>query len=190
MVSYYFTKMVIAFVSGKGGVGKSSLCYLTALGLREAGKTVSVEDLDPQKSITAWINPERDGIGEKGDFHLIDTRPAIDNKSVHDAIARADRIIMPCTPSPGDLSAAKATLDVVNQFKKTKAKVFMALNRVRPGTNFSKEAPEILEALGVPLLQNSMPERQSIQKAVLFGWKALDASTQASVFRLTIETIS
>jgi chromosome partitioning protein len=182
--------MIIAFVNGKGGVGKSSLCYLTALGLREAGKTVSIEDLDPQKSISAWINAERDGITGEGEFHLIDTRPAIDSESVHDAISRADRIIMPCTPSPGDLSAAKATLDVVNQFKRPEAKVFMALNRVRPGTNFSKEAPEILEALGVPLLQNSIPERQSIQKAVLFGWKALDAATQASVFKLTIETVS
>ena len=100
--------MIIAFVNGKGGVGKSSLCFLTALGLREAGMTVSVEDLDPQQSISAWIDTERDGISEKGEFHLIDTRPAIDNETVHGAISRADRIIMPCTcllytsPSPRD----------------------------------------------------------------------------------------
>lgn len=182
--------MIIAFVNGKGGVGKSSLCFLTALGLREAGMTVSVEDLDPQQSISAWIDTERDGISEKGEFHLIDTRPAIDNETVHGAISRADRIIMPCTPSPGDLTAAKATLNVVNEYKQKDAKVFMALNRVKPGTNFTKDAPDILKSLGVPLLQNAMPDRQSIQKAVLAGWKAIDPATQAIIFKLTIETIS
>lgn len=184
--------MIIAFVNGKGGVGKSTFCFLTALGLRGAGKSVSIEDLDPQKSISAWVNAERDGISKSGqeEFHLIDTRPAIDDQSVHDAIERADRIIMPSTPSPGDLSAVKASYDVVQKFKRKGAKVFVALNCVRPGTNFSQDAPEILSGLGLPLLQNALPDRQSIQRSVLLGWKAMDPGTQTAVFKLTIEIIS
>ena len=184
--------MIIAFVNGKGGVGKSTFCYLTALGLKEAGKSVSIEDLDPQKSISAWVKPDRDGITNKGneDFQLIDTRPAIDHPSVHDAIARADRIILPSTPSPGDLSAVKASYDVVQRFKRKDAKVFVGLNAVRPGTNFSQDAPGILESLGLPLLQNAMPDRQAIQRSVLLGWKAMDSGTQTAVFKLTIEIVS
>jgi len=121
--------MKIAFVNGKGGVGKSTLCFLTALGLREAGKSVSVEDLDPQKSISAWINGDRDGIEKDGgEFALIDTRPAIDDESVHDAISRADRVILPCTPSPGDLTAAKASLAVVKKYRKRRGKVCSSLS--------------------------------------------------------------
>jgi chromosome partitioning protein len=184
--------MIISFVNGKGGVGKSTFCFLTALGLRQAGKNVSIEDRDPQKSISAWINAERDGISkdQQKDFHLIDTRPAIDNETVHEAIAIADRIIIPSTPSPGDLSAVKATYDVVKQFKRPGAKVFIGLNCIRPGTNFSQDAPEILAALGVPLLKNSMPDRQSVQRSVLLGWKAMDSSTQTAVFKLTLEIVS
>jgi len=182
--------MKIAFVNGKGGVGKSTLCFLTALGIREAGKSVTIEDLDPQRSISAWINEERDGIGAGGEFTLIDTRPAIDDESVHDAISRADRIIMPCTPSPGDLTAARATLDVVKKFKKRGSKIYVALNCVRPGTNFSQDAPEVLEQLGAPLLNSNIPDRQCIQRAILLGWRAMDADTQARVLKLTIEMIS
>jgi chromosome partitioning protein len=184
--------MVITYVNGKGGVGKSTFCFLTALGLRQAGKSVSIEDRDPQKSISAWVSAERDGIlkNGQGEFHLIDTRPAIDNDSVHEAISIADRIIIPSTPSPGDLSAVKATCDVVNQFKRKGAKVFIGLNCVRPGTNFSQDAPEILSALGIPLLQNSLPDRQSVQRAVLLGWKAMDSVTQTAVFKLTLEIVS
>ena len=50
-----------------------------------------------------------------GEFTLIDTRPAIDHKSVTKAIAQADRIVMPCTPSPGDITAARATVEVVRR---------------------------------------------------------------------------
>lgn len=182
--------MIISFVNGKGGVGKSTLCFLTALGIREAGKSVSVEDLDPQQSISSWIDEDRDGIGEGGEFILVDTRPALEDERVHEAISRSDRIIMPCTPSPGDLTAAKATLDVVNKFKRDDSKVYMALNCVRPGTNFSQDAPEILRQLGAPLLQSALPDRQCIQRTVLNGWKAMNADTQATVFKMTIEILS
>lgn len=183
--------MIIAFVNGKGGVGKSTFCFLTALGLKEAGKAVSVEDLDPQQSLTAWINKERDGIGrEGGDFTLIDTRPAIDDDSVHDAISRADRIIMPSSPSPGDLMGMKNTLEIVEKFKQPKSKVFVALNSVHPGTIFSQTAPEVLKRLGASVLSSSIPERQCIQRAIIKGWKALDPDTQAKVFKLTIEMVS
>jgi len=185
--------MKIAFVNGKGGVGKSTLCFLTALGIKEAGKSVSVADLDPQQSISAWIDAERDGISpgqEGGEFTLIDTRPAIEDQSVHDAISLADRIILPCTPSPGDLTALRASLDVVNEFRRGSSKVYVALNCVRPGTNLSKDAPDILRRLGAPVLFPGIPDRQCIQRAILSGWGAMDADTQATVLSLTIEMVS
>ena len=183
--------MNIAFVSGKGGVGKSSLCFLTALSLRDAGKAVVVDDRDPQKSVSSWIDGERDGFASGGgEFTLIDTRPAIDHKSVKRAIEEADRIVIPSTPSPGDITAARATVEVVQSLMKKGAKASLVLNMVKANTNFAEDAPALLESLGIPLMNTRIPDRQSIQRAVLLGWKALDSKTQGTIFKLALEILS
>lgn len=189
--------MSIAFVCGKGGVGKSTLCYLVGLGLKEAGKTVAIEDRDPQKSISSWVDPERDGIsivqpGEQwgGEFRLIDTRPAIDDESVLDAIRTVGGVVMPCSPSPGDVSTVRATIEVVQSLKQPEATASLVLNKVVPGTILSQEAPEMLRELGAPLLTTQLPERQGVQRAVLLGWKALDAKTQGTVLKLALEVLA
>ena len=183
--------MNIAFVSGKGGAGKSTLCFLTALSLRDAGKAVTVDDRDPQGSVSSWIDVERDGISNGGgEFTLVDTRPAIDHKSVKRAIEEADRIVMPCTPSPGDITAVRATVEVVRGLMKKGAKASLVLNMVKPRTNFAEDAPALLESMGVPLMNTQIPDRQSIQRAVLLGWGALDSKTQGTIFKLALEILS
>jgi len=191
--------MKIVFACGKGGVGKSTLCYLMALGLKQAGKQVVVEDRDPQKSITAWVNPERDGVGlveasddtaAAGGLHLVDTRPAIDDDSVLAAIGEADRLVVPCSPSPGDISAIGATLSVIGNLKRPDARVMVVLNKLRPGTILAQEARTLLESFGHPVLVTELPERQCVQKAVVQGWDALDPKTEGVVFKLAVEVIS
>lgn len=177
----------IAFVNNKGGVGKSTACFLTALGLGRAGREVVIEDLDPQKSLSAWIDAERDKIGKSGGVTLIDTRPAVDDENVMKAIARADRIVMPCSPSPGDIIGMKGSIDTVNRLKKKDAKVFVLLNRTKPRTKHSKNARGLIEGLGVKVLEVSLPDRECIQDIVTDGWKAMDAATQATVLEMTIE---
>ena len=44
----------IAFVSSKGGVGKTTSALLLALGLAERGLTVSIVDSDPNLPLKAW----------------------------------------------------------------------------------------------------------------------------------------
>ena len=183
--------MKITFVSGKGGVGKSTLCYLTGLSLRDAGKTVSIEDRDPQRSISSWIDHERDGFSNpEADFDLIDTRPALDDESVSRAIQEADRVIMPCTPSPGDLTAARATIQVVRGLMRKGARAYLVLNRVKSGTNFSIEAPETLRTFNTSVMNTEIPERQCIQRAVLLGWRGLDSKTQGTILKLALEVLS
>lgn len=177
----------IAFVNNKGGVGKSTACFLTALGLGRAGKAVQIEDLDPQKSVTAWIDEERDGIGGKGGMILIDTRPAVDDETVMDAIARADVIVMPCSPSPGDIIGMKGSIDTVMKLKKRGAKVVVLLNRAKPRTRHTRDAKGLIEGLGVKVLEVAIPDRECIQDIVTDGWKAMDPATQGTVLEMTIE---
>ena len=189
--------MNIVFASGKGGVGKSTLCYLTALALQQAGKSVCVDDRDPQRSITSWVVPDRDNLalvdgrgGAAGEFRLVDTRPALDDESVRLAVKSADLIVMPCTPSPGDLTAARATVELVDRLRRKTARAALVLNKVKAGTVLAQDAPDLLGGLGAPVMSTAVPDRQNIQRAVLLGWDALDAKTQAVLFKLALEILA
>jgi hypothetical protein len=46
---------IVAFVSGKGGVGKTTLGFLLGLALQRAERRVNFLDLDPQASLTSLI---------------------------------------------------------------------------------------------------------------------------------------
>lgn len=52
---------ILNFWNVKGGVGKSSLCYLTGEILRDSGKDVLFIDCDPQRSITKTILDDLEG---------------------------------------------------------------------------------------------------------------------------------
>lgn len=189
--------MKIAFVCGKGGVGKSTLCFLVGLGLEQAGKRVAVEDRDPQRSIAGWIQPDRDRIQVLqenaewgGDFHLVDTRPAIDDASVTRTIGEADFIIIPCSPSPAAISAMAATATVVTSLKRPEAKALILLNQINPRTILGRTARAGLEDLGIPVMKTQLPDLESIRWAITDGWDALEEKTQATVFQLALEVLA
>lgn len=185
--------MRVAFISGKGGVGKSSLCYGVALALAQAGKSVAVEDRDPQQSITGWIQHERDGILEnasEAEVVLVDTPPNLEAETVREAIATADRIAVPLTPSPADIGAGKATVAVVREFMGEGGLAVAVVNQVRKGTALSEAVPDIVALLGLPVLATHVPARQSIQRAVLSGWKGLDTPSREAFLRLALELLA
>ena len=182
--------MKLCFVNGKGGTGKSSVCYLTGLALAQAGKSVGIRDLDPQKSITGWIDQERDGITESGEIELIDTRPAIDDRAVTGAIESADVIVVPVSPSPADLGTARATVDVIREHKRKDAAAVLVINRARSHTTFTDNARDVLGVLDLPIAAAEIPERQCIQRAVLGGWRELDADTKGRFLNLAIELMT
>jgi len=183
--------MNIAFINGKGGVGKSTLCYLMALALREAGKSVGINDLDPQKTLSTIIDFEKDGIGEEGDFLLIDTMPNLQNRDVLDAIKAADRIVIPCTPDPFALPVTISTAEVVKELKRESAKAFVALNQMQAGTRLGVAAPTALrQHLAFPILNTEIGYRQSIKRVSAEGWGKLDREVKESVLKLAVEVIS
>ena len=182
--------MKIVFVNGKGGTGKSSVCYLVGLALAQAGKSVSIRDLDPQRSLTGWINQERDGFTDSGEIELIDTRPAIDDRGVTEAIESADVIVIPVSPSPADLGTARATVDVIREHKQKGAAGVLVINRARTHTTFTDNARDVLSVLDFPVAIAEIPERQCIQRAVLGGWSELDADTKGRFLNLAIELMT
>ena len=183
--------MKIAFVNGKGGVGKSTLCYLMALALREAGKEVGILDRDPQETLAGIIRAKHDDIGEAGEFLLIDTAPNLLAEEVAATIKEADRIVIPCTPDPFALPVTISSAQAIAELKRKKAKAFVVLNQMQSGTKLGIAAPAVLrKALSLPMLNTEIGFRHSIKRVSAEGWGKLDREVKESVLKLALEVIS
>jgi chromosome partitioning protein len=116
-----------AFVSQKGGSGKTTLCTQLAVYAVECGEGVAVIDLDPQGSALAWARvrgtkvpavlpakPEQiPELVEKSPLFgvsllMIDTMPHSDAGALA-AIRAADLVISPTQPSFFDVAALRDT---------------------------------------------------------------------------------
>lgn len=99
---------VIAIVSRKGGTGKSTTAQAIADGIRRAGYSVLLIDLDSQHNLTAAMGADPNGLNST-DLFDINIRPAklIQNTPNGDIIAGSD-----------DLAAGDAVLTDNGQLKK------------------------------------------------------------------------
>jgi chromosome partitioning protein len=128
---------VIALISQKGGVGKSTLAgHLAVEAESHRDGPVALIDTDPQGSLSAWWNVREaeTPVFVRGDLAklktqlkqlagrgielvVIDTPPAITDNIK--AVAQvSDLVIIPTRPSPHDLRAVGATVDQVESTKK------------------------------------------------------------------------
>jgi len=124
---------VISLVSRKGGSGKTTIAG--HLGVALPGK-VAFMDTDPQGSLSSWWNdrqaetpgfvrvtpqklPARIAQLAKGEFDymVIDTPPDL-GRALGAAIEVSDLVLVPIRPSPHDLRAVGATVDMVKAEKK------------------------------------------------------------------------
>jgi chromosome partitioning protein len=129
--------IVVAIASQKGGSGKTTLSGHLAVEAEKAGAgPVTIIDTDPQGSLAQWWNARAartPHFAKVGAFELdsalnhlartgtrlaiIDTPPAISD-SIQHVIAHADMVIVPTRPSPHDLRAVGATVDMAERFGK------------------------------------------------------------------------
>lgn len=170
------------------------MAHFTAVAVAKAGRSVRVVDLDPQASLTAWANPQRDGydLGDgEADFIISDTPPNLEHPEVHRAIAESDTVVVCASPSPADVGAVRATLEAIRHHRKRRgAKVLVVLNQGKKGTMLTEAAGDALRELGEPVAATIIPQRQAIQKALLVGWSGLGSEEREAFFRLALEIIS
>ncbi len=143
---------VVTIAQQKGGAGKTTLAAHTAVALAERGYRVALIDIDPQGSLTKWhyIREEHFGEGNTGlsfsslsgwriggeiarlrrthDIILIDSPPHIETEA-RTAIRHADQVILPVQPSPTDLWATEATIELC---RTEEIPAHIVLNRVNP----------------------------------------------------------
>jgi chromosome partitioning protein len=162
-------RSVISVVQRKGGVGKTTVAISLAGELYRRGLLVDVVDADPQRSAAEWAAPGRlpfriselplrvGGAAQWADMirsmpgatTIIDTPPH--EYAVGAAVAVADVVVLPCTPSGLDLSATEQAIAAIVYARDKRGVDVPALllpNRVDPRTLEGQQIVEALEELG------------------------------------------
>jgi chromosome partitioning protein len=155
---------VLVLASQKGGSGKTTLSGHMAVEAERAGLgPVALIDTDPQGSLAQWWNARAEstpyfaqvGILDLGDAleHLrksgvrlavIDTPPAITD-SIAKVVAHADLVLVPTRPSPHDLRAVGATVDIAERFEKH---LVFVINAATPRARITGDAAIALSQHG------------------------------------------
>ena len=155
---------VLAFTSQKGGSGKTTLSGHIAVQAELAGEgPVVLVDTDPQGSLTEWWNEREaptpafaqtnvsrlitdlDELRSQGfKLAIIDTPPAI-TLAIQSVIAVSDLIVIPTRPSPHDLRAAGATVELADRTDKP---FMFVVNGATPRARITSDAAIALSQHG------------------------------------------
>jgi chromosome partitioning protein len=180
----------IVTASQKGGSGKTTLSGHLAVEADHAGAgPVALIDTDPQGSLALWWNSRAQatphfvkvGLLDLGDalnqlktagFRLavIDTPPAI-TSSISHVVAYADLVVIPTRPSPHDLRAVGATVDIAERHQKP---VIFVLNGATPRARITGES-------AVALSQHGTVAPVTIHHRVDFAASMIDGRTVGEV---------
>lgn len=165
---------VITIAQQKGGAGKTTVAAHLAVALSQKGRRVAIIDIDPQGSLTHWhsIREERFGEGYTGltfaavsgwrvasevsrlkkmhDYIVIDSPPHTETEA-RTAIRAADLLIIPVQPSPTDLWASKATVELA---RTENVPVRVLMNRVSANSRLAATISAELTDLAKTMLGN------------------------------------
>lgn len=175
---------VIAFMTQKGGTGKTSLAASVGVAAQEAGERVYLIDLDPQGSLVSWgerreadepgvdsttpnkLTAALEGLAKaKYTLVIIDTQ-GIDSAATSAAMRSADLALVPARASLLDIEAAKPTMASLMKLNRDYA---LILNQCPPGrTSRMQDASRALSMLGV-LAQPCIAQRADHTDAIAFG---------------------
>ncbi len=175
---------VLAFLSQKGGAGKTTLAVHTAVAAHEADQDVVLIDTDPQRSASVWGDARQNAApivatasvseldrvlkaarDEEMDLAIVDAAPHAAPEAAR--IARvADLVAIPCRPTAFDLAAAEGAVRIV---KAAGARAVFVLSAC------PFRAPEIAETRGalgehgLPVAPVEITERRAFARAVATG---------------------
>ncbi len=175
----------VAFVTQKGGCGKSTLAACLAVAAHETGERVFIIDLDPLKSLVSW-SKSRDAedipvvhvtldklartlkeLQALGVTLAILDAPGGDSAALAAAIKSATLCVIPVRPNAFDLEASAKTRDVVKAHKREFA---FALNQCPPAQQNARieHGVEALDSMGA-LLAPLLTTRVDYQEAARWG---------------------
>jgi chromosome partitioning protein len=183
---------IITIAQQKGGAGKTTLAAHLAVAWQQAGHKVAVIDIDPQGSLTRWIetreavlngNPnlvhsriagwrtqrEAEHLARSNDLVVIDSPPHAETEA-RIAVRVASLVVVPVQPSPMDVWATQPTIDLGKQ---EKVRILLVLNRVPARSKMTeelvREIKKLLTPPAVDLAETAIGNRIGYAGALLAG---------------------
>ncbi|MDO9713151.1 ParA family protein [Paracraurococcus lichenis] len=181
---------VLVLASQKGGVGKTTIAGHIAVAAEARGAgPVALIDTDPQGSLAAWWNGRkaetplfarasveslRDQLAALRDHGIalvvIDTPPAI-TESIRAVVEVADLVLIPTRPSPHDLRAVGATVDLIERCRRP---MVFVVNGATPRARITADA-------AVALSQHGTVAPATLHQRVDFASSMIDGRTVQEV---------
>lgn len=156
----------------KGGVGKTTIATHLAAESAVAGHNVVLVDADPQRSATRWCQRRAgmasavlplDGsrkswvkhIPEDTQRIIVDAPAGAMGNELESFLDIADAVIVPIQPSALDIEASIGFIESLGKHprvRKGKLRVGLVGNRLKPNTNATQQALEVLRSWPFPLV--------------------------------------
>jgi len=181
--------LIISLLNQKGGVGKTTLAVHVAMALARRGRRVLLVDADPQHSALDWNEAREEspcfpviGLATKTlhrdisahkknyDDIIIDGPPRV-NELARAAIMAADLVLVPVTPSPYDVWAAKEITDLLDEASafKPDLKSAFVINRKIANTAIGRDVSDALAGYPFPVLKAAITQRVAFAESAAQG---------------------
>lgn len=188
--------LVITIAQRKGGAGKTTLAAQLTVAWARSGARVATLDADPQGSLAAWVDLRRARLGKEAigfefaalpgwrasqwvedrareaDLVVIDNPPQAETEA-RIAVRAAKLVLIPAQPSPLDLWATEATLEMARDERRTS---LVVLNRVAPRSGLTEEIAADLIGAGVSLSATRIGNRIAFVRAMAQGLGVVESA--------------
>ena len=169
--------MIIAIVSPKGGVGKTTTAIHIAGILTQHGTTLLV-DGDENRSSVGWskrgslpfrvcAETQAARYAPEATHIVIDTAARPPREEIEELLETADALIVPCTPDALSLHSLAAFGDILKASAKDKFRVLLTM--VPTVGKDGEEVKAVLSDAGLPLFSGHIRRAVAFQKAALAG---------------------
>jgi len=170
----------------KGGTGKSTVVFNLALWLANAKQSVVLCDLDPQNTLRDAIDVRVEegyeptisvfgSIPKNSSGNVIIDIGLSDMDAARTALGRADRVLIPVTPSQADVWATQQFLGIIDESTRGNEKkpdVLAFINRAdtHPAATENMETQEVLKQIpGMDVLDHFLSQRMAFRRSFSEG---------------------
>ncbi|HKM69234.1 MAG TPA: ParA family partition ATPase [Stellaceae bacterium] len=188
--------LVITIAQRKGGAGKTTLAAQLAVAWARQGARVALLDIDPQGSLAMWVDLRRARLGagaigfdfaalpgwraaqwiddraRSTDLVVIDSPPHAETEA-RIAVRAAGLVLVPLQPSPLDLWATGATLEMARDERR---RALVVLNRVPPRSSLTDRVAADLARMNATLAATRVGNRVALTRAMALGLGVVESS--------------
>jgi chromosome partitioning protein len=200
---------ILTVASTKGGAGKTTMVMALAGTLAAEGLRVAVVDADPNRAYATWASEAYEGppvamraeadetrlaaaideLAPCADLLFVDTA-GFGNRAALLAIAAADAVLVPCTPSRADVEQAAKTLQLVNSAARAARRPIPARVvpwRLKLATAVSKHAVAELDGAALSRTAMGIGDRVAFAEMTFSGRVPTSGDARSEIAMLIAE---